>query len=179
MLRSFRRQAVGAFAVAPLALTTLAGPASAATTPQPTDVGIQAETRYRAVRTCSVNGRSFSADLRTYGKPTRTGDLTTVWTWGYKIEPAGGNPNNSEVWAWKTINKYDDVNGWLFSGSVGKTMSADENGAWHNGPMPAYPFIGFPNSNQENAIRIAVVFDGDTSRQCFVTLRVSDLYWSP
>ncbi|MEO3875046.1 SDR family NAD(P)-dependent oxidoreductase [Nonomuraea sp. B12E4] len=198
-LVTIRKRSAIVATLSALALTTLAGPAAAEpeptsvgvqaepeptsvgvqAEPEPTDVGVQAETRYRAVRTCSVDGRSFSADLRTYGKPTGTGDETTVWTWGYNIESAGGNTNNSEVWAWEVVNHYGDQYGWVFAGGVGRDFSATEDGAWHKGPQPYYPFIGFPNSSQENAMRISVMFDGDASKQCFVTLRVSDLYWSP
>lgn len=131
--------------------------------------------RYRAAQSCFVEGREFRAEIKTYGKPTTAGQYTEVQQWGYVIEAAGGDTNNSRVEA--TRVKWVDGS-WKRLSGIGYDTAAREDGYWHAGQFqsdPA-PYIGYDTIGPF-AVMVRVYFDANIFKTCQVTLRPYDLYW--
>ncbi|GAA3778256.1 hypothetical protein GCM10022225_77710 [Plantactinospora mayteni] len=134
------------------------------------------DVRYRAAKSCFVDGREFRAHILTYGKPTGVGDYTEVQLWGYRIEAAGGNTRNTTVQA--TEVRWIDGS-WRRIGGVSWTQAAIEDGEFHRGAIQegTIPQIGYTAEDSPRAFMVRVYFDQDAFKTCQVTLRPYDLEW--
>ncbi|GAA3752194.1 hypothetical protein GCM10022225_40730 [Plantactinospora mayteni] len=135
-----------------------------------------ANVRYRAAKSCFVDGREFRADIHTYGKPTQPNTWTEVQLWGYKIESAGGDTRNSDVIA---ALAYWNGNAWQHFQGIGWVENGIEDNAYHNGPFETgRPMeIGYRSDGKPVSVQIQVWFDGNSSKMCSVHLRPYDLEW--
>ena len=129
--------------------------------------------RYRATDSCTVNGKTFRADIHTYGKPTPAGApaYTEVQLWGYYFE-SGAGPEHVEAvkMVWRDGN-------WQWAGPLGYVTNPANDGEWHNGPRVgvASQEIGYITPTMPTAILVRGwlnAFD-----YCHVILRPYDLYW--
>ncbi|TDC86124.1 hypothetical protein E1193_00155 [Micromonospora sp. KC606] len=142
-------------------VVTSAGPASAV------------NVRYRAAQSCTVNGKSFHADIHTYGKPTPEGApaYTEVQLWGFYFE-AGAQPRRVE--ARKAVWRDGS---WQDAGPLGYETDV-VSGGWRAGNIDTKQSIGYITRTMPTAILIRG-FAGPLHNidMCRVILRPYDLYW--
>ncbi|NEA35027.1 hypothetical protein [Streptomyces sp. SID13031] len=127
--------------------------------------------RYRAAKSCETGGKTFSADIHTYGKPTSAnpGVYTEVQLWGYKME-SGASLKRVEAWyvVWRDGS-------WHVTTGIGYDVPGTANGKWHNGDINGKFMIGYLTPTNPTAVMVRA-YTGPTSF-CNVFLRPYDLYW--
>ncbi|TDC80868.1 hypothetical protein E1193_16420 [Micromonospora sp. KC606] len=128
--------------------------------------------RYRAAKSCTVDGKTFRADIHTYGRPTPDGApaYTEVQLWGFYFE-SGADVARVEA----TMAIWRD-GGWKWAGPVG-VVGGVSSGEWHNGPTPGTSQIGYLTPNTPKAIRVRGYTGGFNYHFCDVILRPADLQW--
>lgn len=130
-----------------------------------------AEVRYRAVKSCTVDGKLFTADIHTYSKPTPTTSFkeTEVQLWGYRYE-AGADA--SYVEALRMVWRYDT---WNYVSGIGYDNPSGD-GKWHNGPILGKHMIGYiQGDTHPTAVLVRAYTGGLNYHFCHVVLRPADL----
>jgi hypothetical protein len=131
--------------------------------------------RYRAADSCTVNGRTFNADIHTWGKPTpaNPGVYTEVQQWGYRLD-AG----TKDVKAVEALRMVWRDGSWQGSIGVGYVNHPIVDGGWHGGPIVGTHMIGYITPTMPTAIMVRV-YAGNfpNTTFCRVFLRPYDLYW--
>jgi hypothetical protein len=128
--------------------------------------------RYRAAKSCTVDGKTFRADIQTYGRPTPAhGAYTEVQLWGFYFESGAdaGRVEATEV-TWRDGS-------WQNVGGIGYAIDPSA-GRWHNGPkLPGTHTIGYARPDMPRAVQVRGYTGGFNYHFCTVFLRPADLLW--
>lgn len=130
-----------------------------------------AEVRYRAVKSCTVDGKTFSADIHTYSKPTPTTSFkdTEVQLWGYRF---AAGLDATYVEALKMFWRNDT---WVYANGIGYDDPSGD-GKWHNGPILGKHLIGYlAGPTTPSAVLVRAYTGGFDHNSCHVVLRPADL----